>query len=144
MKRLVFSAASGGLFGLGLMISGMTNPAKVQGWLDFLGDWDPTLAFVLGGAIVPMFFAWRHAEGRKPLLGGSFPAKPSQVIDRNLILGSCLFGAGWGLAGLCPGPAMASIGYGNPGIWVFVIAMIAGMAVTPWARRRLDATPAKG
>lgn len=142
--RLLLAAASGGLFGLGLMVSGMTDPAKVQGWLDILGAWDPTLAFVLGGAIVPMFLAWRLTDGRKPLAGGSFPAPPEPVIDRNLILGSALFGVGWGLAGLCPGPAMASIGYGNPGVWAFVAAMVAGMAATPWARRTLDGAPAKG
>lgn len=136
--RLVLSALAGGLFGLGLLISGMTDPRKVVGWLDIFGDWDPTLAFVLGGAVLPMMVAWRFTEGRKPALGGSFPAPPAPVIDRNLVIGSALFGAGWGLAGLCPGPAIASIGYGNWQVWVFVAAMLSGMAVAPRARRSLD------
>lgn len=136
--RLLFAAASGGLFGLGLMLSGMTDPRKVQGWLDIFGQWDPTLAFVLGGAILPMLIAWRFTNNRTPVVGGSFPVPPDPVVDRNLVLGSALFGAGWGLAGLCPGPAIASIGYGNWSVWVFVVAMILGMAVAPRARRSLD------
>lgn len=130
--------ASGGLFGLGLMISGMTDPRKVQGWLDIFGEWDPTLAFVLGGAILPMIVAWRLTEGRRPALGGAFPVPADPVVDRNLVIGSALFGAGWGLVGLCPGPAIASVGYGNWSVWIFVAAMLAGMAVAPRARRSLD------
>lgn len=136
--RLVLSAAAGGLFGIGLMISGMTNPAKVIGWLDIFGNWDPTLAFVMGGAILPMMLAWRLTERRSPLLGGTFPARAAPEVDQNLVIGSTLFGAGWGLAGLCPGPAMASIGYGNWEVWIFVAAMLAGMVFAPTARRSLD------
>lgn len=142
--RLLIAAASGGLFGLGLMISGMTDPRKVQGWLDIFGAWDPTLAFVMGGAILPMLLAWQLTRARKPLVGGEFPAKPAQEIDHNLIIGSVFFGLGWGLVGLCPGPALASMGYGTPGVWVFTASMIAGMVVAPKAQRALDARLATG
>lgn len=136
--RLVLATVAGGLFGLGLMVSGMTDPRKVQGWLDVFGAWDPTLAFVLGGAILPMTLAWRLSEGRRPVLGGTFPPAAAPLVNRDLVIGSVLFGAGWGLAGLCPGPAIASIGYGLWQVWVFVAAMVAGMLVAPQARRSLD------
>lgn len=129
---------AGGLFGAGLLVSGMTDTRKVQGWLDVFGDWDPTLAFVLGGAILPMALAWAATRRRRPVLGGDFPAPPDPRIGRNLVIGSALFGAGWGLVGLCPGPALASLTWGGwPGA-VFLIAMGAGMIATPPLRRRLD------
>lgn len=136
--RLIYAFIAGGLFGAGLYLSGMTDTAKVQGFLDILGAWDPTLAFVMGGAIIPMAIAWRLVPGREPLVGGSFPSPAAPEISRDLILGSVLFGAGWGLAGLCPGPAIASLSYG--GVWtlVFVAAMLAGMFATPALRSRLD------
>ena len=141
--RNLFSAISGGLFGAGLFVSGMTDTRKVQGWLDVFGDWDPTLAFVMGGAIIPMFFAWRWTEGRMPALGGMFPPKPNPVIGRNLVLGSTLFGFGWGLVGLCPGPSIASLYYGGIQGTVFVLAMGAGMWFAPSIKARLDgAAPA--
>ena len=139
--RALFAFLSGGLFGAGLLVSGMVDTTKVQGWLDFFGDWDPTLAFVLGGAVVPMFFVWRLTEGRRPALGGVFPPKPPVRIDRHLALGSLLFGAGWGLAGLCPGPAIASLTFGGTGGLVFFAAMIAGMLVAVPMRARMDAMP---
>lgn len=135
MRGLVAFIA-GGLFGLGLLISGMTDTTKVQGWLDVFGAWDPTLAFVLGGAIIPMFIAWRIAERRKDaVFGGGIPAKPAQQITPRLAIGSALFGVGWGLAGLCPGPAMASIGFGGWQGMVFFIAMCAAMAAHPHVTR---------
>ncbi|MEL7114360.1 MAG: DUF6691 family protein [Pseudomonadota bacterium] len=137
--RVLLAFAAGGLFGAGLFVSGMTDTTKVIGWLDIFGDWDPTLAFVLGGAILPMFFAWRYAEGRSPRFGGAFPRPPEPVLDRNLIAGSALFGLGWGLSGLCPGPAMASLSYGGWNGMVFLVAMAAGMFVAPPLRTRLDA-----
>ena len=141
--RNLFAFVAGGLFGAGLFISGMTDTSKVQGWLDVFGDWDPTLAFVMGGAMIPMAIAWLLRNRRStPVLGGSFPPAPPQKIDRNLIMGSVMFGFGWGLAGLCPGPSVASLSYGGVGHWVFFAAMLAGMAGTPMLRRVLDRQPA--
>ena len=136
--RSLIAFVSGGLFGLGLHLSGMTDTNKVQGFLDFFGDWDPTLMFVMGGAIVPMFFAWRVARSRTPLVGGSFPSPSDPVFDRSLILGAVLFGMGWGLVGLCPGPALASISYGGLGGIGFLASMIIGMSLAPMAKRKLD------
>ena len=129
--RGLTSFISGSLFGIGLLFSGMTDTSKVQGWLDVFGDWDPTLAFVMGGAIVPMFFAWKYSLGRKPMFDDKFPDSPSSDISRDLIIGSVLFGMGWGLAGLCPGPAIASLGFGGTQGVIFALAMICGMWLTP-------------
>lgn len=142
MRRNVFSFVSGALFGAGLFISGMTDTKKVQGWLDVFGDWDPTLAFVMGGAIIPMALAWAYARGRRPLLGGEFPAARPPEMGRDLIVGSTLFGMGWGLAGLCPGPALASLSYGGWGHWLFLVAMLAGMWAAVPLRARLIPQPA--
>ena len=143
MRRMV-SFLVGGLFGAGLLVSGMTDTAKVQGFLDFFGDWDVTLAFVMGGAILPMALAWRLTAGRRPVLGGDFPPMPAQRLDTRLIGGSVLFGMGWGLVGLCPGPALASLTWGGTGGLVFAVAMIAGMIVAPPVARRLDARAVAG
>ena len=142
MKRNLFAFVAGGIFGAGLLISGMTDTSKVQGWLDVFGNWDPTLAFVMGGAIIPMAIAWLFTNGRKPILGGEFPAKPDATLDRNLVVGSVFFGVGWGLAGLCPGPAIASLSYGGWPHLVFFGAMAAGMFAAPKIRARLDSVPA--
>lgn len=136
--RVFVSFLVGALFGLGLLVSGMTDTTKVQGWLDVFGNWDPTLAFVMGGAIIPMAIAWRITTGRKPVLADAFPAPPEPKLGRNLVLGSTLFGMGWGLAGLCPGPAVASLSYGGMGGLLFVVSMIAGMMAAPRFRRQLD------
>jgi len=137
--RGFFAFIAGSLFGAGLLISGMTDSRKVQGWLDIFGDWDPTLAFVMAGAMVPMAIAWRASRGRNPALGGLFPPKPDQRVGRNLVFGSILFGAGWGLVGLCPGPSVASLSYGGVGGVVFLLAMFGGMWIAPMVRSRLDA-----
>lgn len=146
--RAALAAGAGGLFGVGLMVSGMTNPARVQGFLDIFGAWDPTLAFVMGGAILPMGLAWRLARSPKrsalPLAGGTMPAPPSQDLGRDLILGSVLFGIGWGLAGLCPGPALAALGYGGPSVWLFSGAMVLGMLLAPPTRLRVLAAARSG
>ncbi|ATG43148.1 putative transporter component [Phaeobacter piscinae] len=136
--RLLLSFSAGGLFGLGLFLSGMTDTQKVQGWLDIFGAWDPTLAFVMGGAILPMALAWQLTRGRAPVVGGSFPAPPRQELDRRLIIGSVLFGMGWGLAGLCPGPAIASLSYGGTGGIIFIAALLIGMMAAPPVAQRLD------
>lgn len=138
MMRALTAFIVGSLFGLGLLTSGMTDTTKVQGWLDIFGDWDPTLAFVMGGAIVPMAIAWRLTVGRKPALSQSFPAPADPRLGKNLIIGSTLFGMGWGLSGLCPGPAVASLSFGGAGGVVFAVAMIIGMLIAPILRARLD------
>ncbi|WP_299145893.1 DUF6691 family protein [uncultured Tateyamaria sp.] len=136
--KLVISLLSGALFGAGLHVSGMTDTARVRGFLDFAGNWDPTLMFVMGGAILPMLLAWRLTRGRAPLTGGTFPTQAPQVISRPLIAGSVLFGIGWGLVGLCPGPALASLSYGGWQGIVFLGAMLTGMWSVPRLRRVLD------
>jgi uncharacterized membrane protein YedE/YeeE len=136
--RNILAVLAGGLFGIGLYLSGMTNTDKVQGFLDFFGNWDPTLAFVMGGAILPMAVAWALSHRRKPLVGGDFPDRPGVEIDPKLFVGAILFGMGWGLVGLCPGPALASLSFGGIGGLVFLIAMLAGMAAAPTARQMLD------
>jgi hypothetical protein len=138
--RILLAALSGGLFGLGLMVSGMTDTTKVQGWLDLFGDWDPTLAFVLGGAILPMAVAWAVLGRRKAsFLGAPMPAAPSTQIDRPLVWGAVLFGMGWALVGLCPGPAMASLSYGGTSGLVFFVAMVTGMLLAKPIQARVPA-----
>lgn len=139
--RLILAGLAGSLFGTGLLISGMTDTRKVIGWLDVFGNWDPTLAFVMGGAILPMMIAWRLTNGRAPVVGGTFPAPSDPVLNRRLIVGSSLFGVGWGLAGLCPGPAIASLSYGGIGGLVFLVAMLTGMWAAPSVASRLDSAP---
>lgn len=139
MRKLV-SFVAGAVFGTGLLISGMVDTAKVQGWLDVFGNWDPTLAFVMGGAIIPMAVAWFFTQGRKPAFGEAFPAPPEPKLGRNLVIGSTLFGMGWGLAGLCPGPAMASLTFNGLSGVVFLVAMAAGMWATPPLKRTLEAS----
>jgi len=137
--RALFAFLAGGLFGAGLYVSGMTDTTKVQGWLDVFGAWDPTLAFVLGGAILPMALAWNVTTRRaRSTLGTEFPSRPAPRIGHNLVVGSVLFGAGWGLVGLCPGPAVASLFWGGTGGLVFVAAMLAGMLAAPPVRERID------
>lgn len=118
------------LFGLGLLISGMTDPAKVLGFLDLFGTWDPSLAFVMGGAIAVGVFAFALARKRTTnFLGGALHLPKSTQIDKRLVIGSLTFGAGWGLAGFCPGPGIVSMASGEVKAAVFVAAMVAGMVV---------------
>ena len=120
--------AVGLLFGLGLLLSGMTNPSKVLGFLDLVGAWDPSLALVMGGAILVGFFAFALAKKRSTtFLGGVLRLPTSTQMDKPLVIGSLLFGAGWGLAGFCPGPAVVSMADGQPKALVFVLAMLFGM-----------------
>lgn len=124
------------LFGWGLLISGMTDPGKVIGFLDLAGAWDPSLALVMGGAIAVGFFAFGTAKKRTlNFFGGALHLPTSRDIDKRLVLGSLLFGAGWGLAGFCPGPGVVSMAAGQPKAAVFVAAMIAGMVVFEWLDR---------
>lgn len=126
--RLLVSLFCGGLFGTGLVVSGMTDTLRVQGFLDLFGDWDPTLMFVMGGAIIPMFFAWQLTTKRKmSVLGGALPAPPGTTIDKPLVIGSILFGMGWGLSGFCPGPAFASLSFGGTSGQIFMFSMLIAM-----------------
>jgi hypothetical protein len=122
------------MFGLGLLLSGMTDPGKVLGFLDIAGNWDPSLAFVMGGAITVAFFAFALARRRTTaFLGGAMHLPGTAPIDRRLLIGSLVFGVGWGLAGFCPGPAVVAAGAGLTKALVFTLAMIAGMAVHGFA-----------
>ncbi|MES2280714.1 MAG: DUF6691 family protein [Pseudomonadota bacterium] len=124
------SLLAGLVFGLGLIVSGMANPAKVLGFLDLAGPWDPSLALVMGGAIAVGFFAFLLAKNRaRSILGAEMKLPNARHIDRRLVLGSVLFGMGWGVAGFCPGPGLVALGMGESKALVFVAAMLAGMAV---------------
>lgn len=136
MKTLV-SFVVGLIFGLGLIIAGMSNPAKVLGFLDIFGAWDPSLALVMGGAVAVGMVGFALARRRKAaLLGGPMQIPTSTHIDRQLVIGSGVFGVGWGLAGICPGPALTLLGAGLPKGVVFVLAMLAGMALFSVLQRR--------
>jgi uncharacterized membrane protein YedE/YeeE len=125
------------LFGIGLLVSGMTDPGKVLGFLDLAGAWDPSLAFVMGGAILVGLVAFAAAKTRtQSLLGGAMHLPTSRDIDRRLVIGSLLFGAGWGLAGFCPGPGLVAMGAGEPKAALFVAAMVGGMLVFEILDRR--------
>lgn len=130
MKELIASFLSGVIFSIGLAVSGMTRPGKVTGFLDFLGDWDPSLAFVMVGAILVYSIGYRNiTKKRAPLFAKTFQLPTNKKIDRNLVAGSLLFGIGWGLAGFCPGPALTSLVTLSFQPLVFVAAMLLGMAV---------------
>lgn len=121
---------TGLLFGLGLILAGMTDPGKVQGFLDLAGDWDPSLAFVMGGAIALSAVAFALARRQaSAFLGDAMQLPSSRDIDRRLVLGSLVFGVGWGLAGFCPGPALVALGAGHWEALVFTLAMLVGMAL---------------
>ncbi len=130
MRQLIISLLSGGLFGAGLAISGMMDPKRVRGFLDIRGDWDPTLAFVMGGAILVMAAAWLLQKRLlKPVFASAFYLPDKQLIDRKLIGGAVLFGIGWGLAGLCPGPAFGALLVEPLSAALFLGGMLAGMAL---------------
>jgi hypothetical protein len=136
------SLGAGLLFGIGLIVSGMANPAKVLGFLDLAGAWDPSLALVMGGAVAIGLGGFALVGKRsRSYLGAPMRLPTARRIDRRLILGSVLFGAGWGLAGICPGPALVLIGTGLGKGWVFGAAMIAGMALFSAMARPLLVTP---
>ncbi len=143
MKSTATALLAGLVFGLGLILSGMADPAKVLGFLDLAGRWDPSLAFVMAGAIAVGFVAFTAARGRaRSLLGEPMRMPTATQIDRRLVGGSVLFGIGWGIAGFCPGPALVALGMGEAKALVFVAAMLAGMAFHAWAERRPAAAPA--
>jgi hypothetical protein len=127
---------AGLVFGVGLILSGMTDPGKVIGFLDIAGNWDPSLAFVMGGAVLVGFFAFSFAGRRgRSFLGGAMELPQRRDIDTRLVAGSVVFGIGWGLAGFCPGPALVSFGSGQDKAAVFVAAMLLGMLAYTAAER---------
>jgi uncharacterized membrane protein YedE/YeeE len=130
MTRALIALVSGLLFGAGLAYSGMSDPARVQAFLDLFGQWDPTLAFVMGGAMLPMAVAWViRSRLSAPLAAPAFDLPGTATLDRPLAFGAILFGMGWGIAGLCPGPALADLAIAPGDVAPFVVAMFVGMAV---------------
>jgi uncharacterized membrane protein YedE/YeeE len=130
LKTILFAFASGLIFGLGLILAGMANPAKVLGFLDVAGTWDPSLVFVMAGAIVIGFVAFLVAKKRtQSFLGLPMQMPTNQLIDKRLVLGSALFGIGWGLVGICPGPGIVLLGVGEIKGLVFVSALLLGVLI---------------
>lgn len=137
MVFTLISFIAGLTFGIGLLLSGMANPEKVLGFLDLAGQWDPSLAMVMVGAIMVGVVAFRLAAKRgRTLTGGELRLPSKTDIDNRLVLGSVMFGAGWGLAGFCPGPGLVAMGAGQPKAVVFVAAMLVGMAVFELIEKR--------
>ncbi|MCA1730401.1 MAG: YeeE/YedE family protein [Actinobacteria bacterium] len=133
MPRMLVNLFAGALFGLGLAVSGMVDPAKVIGFLDVAGEWDPTLVFVMGGALLVTIPAFRLIFKRqRPVLADDFELPTKKDLDARLLGGSALFGVGWGLSGFCPGPAVTALATGLTPVFAFVVAMIAGMAIYKW------------
>lgn len=128
MRAVVVALASGTIFGAGLALGGMTDPARVRGFLDLFGAWDPTLAFVMGGAVMVMALAWIVQRSmQRPLFAEAFALPDRSDLTLRLIGGSALFGIGWGIAGLCPGPGFAALAIDAPAAAIFLAAMLAGM-----------------
>jgi uncharacterized membrane protein YedE/YeeE len=137
----VIAFLSGLIFGIGLILAGMANPAKVLGFLDLAGRWDPSLAFVMGGAIAVGLVAFHLAKKRSTaLLGEPMQLPTRRDIDAPLVWGSLLFGAGWGVAGFCPGPALTALGAGSQPALIFVIAMLLGMGLFELIEKRRTRT----
>lgn len=146
MGKNISALLAGLVFGLGLVIAEMVNPAKVLAFLDVSGHWDPSLAFVMGAALIVTAAGYRLVwKMREPVFGSAFIVPETREIDRRLAIGAVVFGIGWGLAGLCPGPAIAALSFGGAPAWVFLGAMSAGIALfdlSPLAVRRPRPSPA--
>jgi uncharacterized membrane protein YedE/YeeE len=138
MGRTLAAALAGVVFGAGLAVSQMVNPAKVLAFLDLAGAWDPSLALVMGGAlaVATPAFAWARRPAARPLLADAFQIPERREIDARLLAGASLFGVGWGLGGFCPGPALAALAGGEPRVWLFVAALLAGALVHDVTSRR--------
>ena len=139
MMKLFSSVVSGAIFGLGIAISGMANPAKVLNFFDVFGTWDPSLAFVMGGALITTAIGYRIIFGwqNKPFFAEMFHVPARTDIDSRLVLGSAGFGVGWGIAGFCPGGAIPALGLGHSETFIFMGAMIAGIVVARLANSRI-------
>ena len=144
MGRNISALIAGLVFGLGLVISEMTNPAKVRAFLDILGNWDPSLAFVMGAALLVTALGYRLVWTRQqPVFADQFQVPGNRQIDAQLAIGALLFGIGWGLVGLCPGPAISALSFGGAPILIFMAAMAAGMTLFEFINRRpRQSTPA--
>lgn len=140
---VVSALVAGLVFSIGLGLAGMTDPAKVIGFLDVTGDWNPSLMFVMGGAMgTHALLRWAILRRReRPVLAPAFPKLGQSKVDRRLLGGAALFGAGWGLAGYCPGPALTAIGNGTPTVLLFVAAMMGGMLLFRLVERRTSLPP---
>ncbi len=144
MKQIGIALLSGALFGAGLTYSGMTDPAKVRGFLDVFGAWNPALIFVMGGAMLPMLLAWRlQPRLNAPLASERFSLPGARRIDGKLLGGAVLFGIGWGVAGLCPGPGLTDLALAPRRAATFVLAMLAGMALFRFTSRQIIPQAAK-
>lgn len=140
MTRFLIAFLCGLLFGAGLIIAQMTNPAKIIGFLDLTGQWDPSLALVMFAATAVFASVYRLALRRgAPLFDARFFLPEKTTVDKSLVAGSFIFGLGWGLAGFCPGPAIVASGFGDPRVWVFVAAMLIGILLSRLIRRRVTA-----
>ncbi|WP_425456420.1 DUF6691 family protein [Blastomonas fulva] len=136
VKQTAIALAAGLIFGAGLAVSGMADPQRVQAFLDLFGAWDPTLAFVMGGAMIPMAIAWVvQRRMAAPVAASRFDLPGTNRIDPRLAIGALVFGAGWGIGGLCPGPAIADLAIAPAPAAMFIAAMLAGMAVHRFAIR---------
>ncbi len=139
----ITNLALGLLFGIGLVVSGMSDPAKVLNFLDLFGSWDPSLAFVMGGAVITAFVGYRLVFKRqKPLAANSFQLPVKKEIDRPILVGSAIFGIGWGLGGFCPGPALTATMLGSAGTYAFLPMMFVGMWLARTLAARRVAAPA--
>lgn len=137
--NILVAFAIGVLFGLGIMFAGMANPAKVLNFFDIAGAWDPSLAFVMGGALIVTFVGYRLTLGRAgPALADRFHLPTKTALDARLVGGSAVFGVGWGLAGFCPGGALPALGAGVPAVYWFVLAVIGGMFAAKAMQRALQ------
>jgi uncharacterized membrane protein YedE/YeeE len=145
VRSTVAAFVAGTLFGLGLTVSRMIDPAKVLGFLDVTGSWDPSLALVMVGALAVMAIAYRIAGSRTgPILSGAFRIPSRRDVDSRLVTGAVIFGVGWGLVGFCPGPAVSGLALGRHEVYVFVVAMLAGMALQRYGPWGTSATGADG
>jgi uncharacterized protein len=140
MRRILLAGLIGLIFGTGIAISGMANPAKVLNFFDLAGDWDPSLALVMGGALLVTAIGYFFVLKRdKPVLEAQFHLPTNRKLDVQLLSGSAIFGIGWGIAGFCPGGAIPALGLGESSAWIFVGAMLAGIAATRTVRMALQA-----
>lgn len=142
MPRILAALLCGLLFGAGLSVSGMINPAKVLNFLDLAGHWDASLVFVMAGAVAVTFVGYRLVFGReRPLFGEDFSLPSSVELDERLLLGATIFGAGWGVAGYCPGPALASLLSGKPATLIFLAAMLIGLVAGRMTAKAMSSPP---